>query len=224
MDFFSEMMEKGGAFMWPILACAVFGAAIVTERFFYIYLRASIHAAAFWAQVQRLVLDGDMDGAVRLCNAEPSAVLPRVIKAGLVRAGQPDHEVRDGMEEAALEIYPAVQRRLGYLPMLANVSTLIGLLGTIEGLIEAFHAVEAAGAEARSAALASGIAVAMYATFGGLFVAIPVLVCNALLASRANQVLDEVDHYVMRVINLLRAVAPAQPERGGGTPVLPFRS
>jgi biopolymer transport protein ExbB len=211
-------MQEGGLFMWPILMCAVLGAAIAVERFFYVFLRAGIDSAGFMARVQRDVLDGGIDRAVQLCNGEPSAVLPRVVKAGLVRAHRPDAEVRDAVEEAQLEAFPQVNRRIGYLPLIANVSTLLGLLGTIQGLILSFHAVGDASAEARSTALAAGIAVAMYTTFFGLFVSIPLLVAHGVIAARANLVLDETEHAAMRVANLLAAVK--QPEEGA--PVVPF--
>jgi biopolymer transport protein ExbB len=213
----AKWMEDGGIFMWPILACAVIGAAVAAERFIFLYLRASIHAPAFLAQVQRDVLDGDVDAALRICNAESAAVLPRVLKAGLLRAGHPENELRDALEEATLEVTPLVQRRVAYLPTIANVSTLLGLLGTIQGLILSFHAVSDATPEARSTALASGIAVAMYTTFAGLLIAIPVLIAHTLIGAKANQILDEVDHAQARLVNLLNAVS----SKGDGA-VLPF--
>lgn len=213
----AKWMADGGIFMWPIVGCAVLGATISAERFIFLFLRASIHAPAFLAQIQRDVLDGDVDAALKICNAESAAVLPRVVKAGLLCAGRPESELRDALEEATLEVTPVVQRRVAYLPAVANVSTLLGLLGTIQGLIQSFLAVTDASAEARSTALASGIAVAMYTTFAGLLVAIPVLVAHALIAARANQLLDEVDHAGARLVNLLNAVS----SRGSGA-VLPF--
>lgn len=192
--------------MWPILACGVLGATISAERVIFLFLRASVHAPALLAQVQRDVLAGDVDAALKLCNAESAAVLPRVLKAGLLRAGRPENEVRDALEEATLEVTPLVQQRIPYLTTLANLCTLLGLLGTIQGLILSFHAVAEASAEARSTALASGIAVAMNATFAGLLVAIPVLAIHAVVAARANRILDEVDHAAARLVNLLNAV------------------
>lgn len=221
MDILAKGMEQGGFFMWPILVCAVFGVSIGLERFFFIFFRASINAAAFMAQIQRLVLDDDVEGAVRLCNAEPSAALPRVIKAALVREARPEAEMRDAVEELSLEVYPEINRRLSFLPMIANVSTLLGLLGTIQGLIQAFKAVGEASAEARSQALSSGIAVAMYTTFFGLFVAIPVIVSHGIVAARANALLDEIDQYGLKVMNLLNATRRSAP-LSGGSPVLPF--
>lgn len=218
-----EGFDKGGVFMWPILVCALVGATVAVERAFFIFLRAAVHAQIFMAAVQRHVLDGQVDAAIKLCNAEPAAALPRVVKAALLRADRPDAEIRDAVEEASLEVFPEVNRRLALLPMIANVSTLLGLLGTIQGLILAFHAVGEATAEARSAALSSGIAVAMYTTFFGLFISIPVLVVHALIAARANALLEEVDHSGLRIVNLLNAVrSTASQPQGGGPTVLPF--
>jgi len=202
----AKWIEDGGVFMWPILACGVLGATISAERVIFLFLRASVHAPALLAQVQRDVLAGDVDAALKLCNAESAAVLPRVLKAGLLRAFRPENEVRDALEEATLEVTPLVQQRIPYLTTLANLCTLLGLLGTIQGLILSFHAVAEASAEARSTALASGIAVAMNATFAGLLVAIPVLAIHAVVAARANRILDEVDHAAARLVNLLNAV------------------
>jgi biopolymer transport protein ExbB/TolQ len=221
MNWIAEAFQQGGIFMWPILACAVIGAAISVERLLYVYMRAGINAPAFMAQVQRAVLDGNVDQAVRLCNIEPSAALPRVLKAGLLRAARPDAEIRDAMEEEELLVFPMVNRRIGYLPMIANVSTLLGLLGTIQGLIVSFHAVSDSTAAARSTALAEGIAVAMNTTFFGLLVSIPLLVAHGLIAARANAILDDIDHHALKLVNLLNACRQ-RPAQGGGAPILPF--
>lgn len=222
MDF-AQWFRDGGPFMYPIVACAVVGLAIALERLYYIFLRASIHAPLFVAQLQRDVLDGNVDAAVRLCNAEASAVLPRVLKAGLLRADRPDDEVKDALEELALEVYPQVTRRVGYLPVVANVATLLGLLGTIQGLIACFEAVGEADAATRSTQLAQGIAIAMNTTFAGLMVAVPVLVLHAVISARANALLDEVDHYSLKLTNLLTALRRGGARSpSGGSPVLPF--
>lgn len=189
--------------MYPITVCAVVGMALALERFVFLFLRASLNARAFMSQLQRELLAGKMEEALKLCNAEPSAAIAQVMKAGLVRAGRPEAELKAAVEEQILEVQPQITRRLAYLPMLANVATLLGLLGTIQGLIFSFHAVSSADATARSTALAEGIAVAMYTTFWGLLVAIPILVVHAILAARANQILDEVDHYALKLTNLL---------------------
>ncbi len=215
-----EWMSKGGPFMWPILLCGIVGGAVAVERAIYVWLRAGIDSRAFMARVQREILDGNVEGAVRACNADPGAVLPRVAKAGLVRADRPEAEVRAALDEAQAEIFPMLNRRLGLIPMLANVATLLGLLGTIQGLILSFHSVGEASADARSTALAEGIAVAMYTTFFGLLVAIPLLVIHGLVSGRANLILDEVDHAALKLANLLEACRT--PKGRGGPSVVPF--
>ncbi len=225
MSILSDGMRDGGFFMWPILILGLVGGSFALERLFYVFLRAGINAPAFMAQVQRAVLDGNVDHAVRICNVEPSAALPRVLKAGLLRASRSEAEIRDAIEEEELEVYPLINKRIGYLPMFANVSTLLGLLGTIQGLIVSFHAVGQASAEARSTALAEGIAVAMYTTFLGLLISIPLLLLHGFIAARANAILDDIDHHAVKLVNLLNACRQRPgAQGGGGAPVLPFPS
>ncbi|MBL8617361.1 MAG: MotA/TolQ/ExbB proton channel family protein [Deltaproteobacteria bacterium] len=205
MDFFLSSMEKGGIFMWPILVCAVFGVAITAERLFYIMFRANIDGTAFMAQVQKLIMANNIDRAIKLCNAEPNRALPRVLKAGLTRANQKGSDVQNAIEETVLEVYPQLNKRTGYLPMLANVATLVGLLGTIQGLIQAFEAVAHASAETKGALLAAGISTAMFTTAAGLIVAIPLLVLHSIVQARTVKIMDEVDQFSLKTINLLGA-------------------
>ncbi|MFM2245630.1 MAG: hypothetical protein RL071_1704 [Pseudomonadota bacterium] len=205
MDFFLSSMEKGGIFMWPILVCAVFGVAITAERLFFIMFRANIDGTAFMAQVQKLIMANNIDRAIKLCNAEPNRALPRVLKAGLTRANQKGSDVQNAVEETVLEVYPQLNKRTGYLPMLANVATLIGLLGTIQGLIQAFEAVAHASAETKGALLAAGISTAMFTTAAGLIVAIPLLVLHSIVQARTIKIMDEVDQFSLKTVNLLGA-------------------
>jgi len=205
MDFFLTTMEKGGFFMWPILVSAVFSVAITAERLFYILFRANIDGTAFMAQVQKLIMANNIDRAIKLCNAEPNRALPRVLKAGLTRANQKGSDVQNAVEESVLEVYPQLNKRTGFLPMLANVATLLGLLGTIDGLIIAFEAVAHASAETKGALLAAGISTAMFTTYAGLVVAIPILVLHSIVQSRTVKIMDEIDQYSLKTVNLLGA-------------------
>jgi biopolymer transport protein ExbB/TolQ len=198
-------MKDGGVWMIPILVVAVFALAIAFERLFYILFRANINATAFMAQIQKLIMANNIDRAIKLCNAEPHAALPRVVKAGLTRANRTEKEIENAIDEAILEVGPKVNKRTSYLAMLANVATLLGLLGTIWGLIEAFKAVATAPPEMKQTLLAGGISIAMYTTAGGLMVAIPVLLIHAIVLNRSNKILDDVDHYGLKVVNLLAA-------------------
>jgi biopolymer transport protein ExbB/TolQ len=127
------------------------------------------------------------------------------LKAGLTRADASEGELRSAVDETVLGVYPELTKRSGYLPMLANVSTLMGLLGTIQGLIQAFDAVANATAESRQTLLADGIGVAMYTTFAGLVVAIPTLVLHSIIVARTTKIMDEVDQYALKTVNLLGA-------------------
>jgi biopolymer transport protein ExbB/TolQ len=223
VQFFLDGFTKGGVFMYPILLCALCAIGVSLDRAAFVFFRANIHGPNFMARVQRMLLDGEIEGALRLCNAEPAAALPKVVKAALLRHDRPESELRDAVEEATLEVGPLINRRLAFLPMIANVATLIGLLGTIHGLIMAFDAVGLSDAAGRGELLSSGIAVAMYATFFGLVVSIPALVAHGLIAAQANAILDEVDHYGLKIINLLMALrAGGEATAPSPSPVLPF--
>ena len=130
---------------------------------------------------------------------------PKVVKAGLTRANRTEKEIENAIDEATLEVGPLINKRTAYLSMLANVATLIGLLGTIIGLVQAFDAVAVASAETKQQLLAQGIAVAMYTTAGGLIAAIPTLVGHSIIVNRSNKILDDVDQYGLKTVNLLTA-------------------
>lgn len=199
------MMRDGGPFMWPILLTGLFAAAICVERLFYVMFRAHINAPLFMGRIQKLVVADNIDSAVKMCNAEPHAALPRVVKAGLMRAHLSENEIQNAVDEALLEVSPLISRRTPYLTMLANVATLLGLLGTIIGLIIAFEAVSESSAEAKQLALSTGIAIAMYTTAGGLYVAVPTLLLHSIIVNRSNRILDDLDQFALKTVNLLVA-------------------
>jgi biopolymer transport protein ExbB/TolQ len=207
MQFISQLiqMKDGGAWMIPILVVGVFAMAIAFERLFYILFRANINATAFMAQIQKLIMANNIDRAIKLCNAEPHAALPRVVKAGLTRANRTEKEIENAIDEATLEIGPRVNKRTSYLSMLANIATFCGLLGTIWGLIMAFQGVATASAETKQTVLAAGISMAMYTTAAGLMVAIPTLMIHSVVLNKSNKILDDVDQYGLKVANLLAA-------------------
>jgi biopolymer transport protein ExbB/TolQ len=205
MDFIVNGMHKGGPFMWPILISAIFALAISVERLYYIMFRANINGTAFMAQIQKLIMANNIDRAIKLCNAEPNAALPRVLKAGLTRANRSEVEIQNAVDEAVLEVFPQLNKRTNYLAMIANVATLTGLLGTIQGLIIAFEAVAHASAETKQTLLAAGISTAMFTTAAGLIVAIPTLVLHSIIATRTVKIMDDVDQFALKTVNLLSA-------------------
>lgn len=205
MDRMVVMFQEGGAFMYAILAVFVFAMAIAFERLFYVMFRANINSTAFMAQIQKLIMANNVDRAIKLCNAEPHGALPKVVKAGLTRANLSEKEIENAVDEATLEVGPQINKRTGYLGMLANVATLTGLLGTIWGLIMAFDAVARASAETKQTLLANGISVAMYTTAGGLIAAIPTMILHSIIQARSNKILDDVDQFGLKTVNLLSA-------------------
>jgi biopolymer transport protein ExbB len=205
MSFFINAMHKGGPFMWGILAAAIFALAISAERIYYVVFRANINGTAFMAQIQKLIMANNIDRAIKLCNAEPNAALPRVLKAGLTRANRGDIEIQNAVEEAVLEVFPKLAKRTPFLSMLANVATLTGLLGTIQGLIMAFEAVARASAETKQTMLAAGISTAMFTTASGLIVAIPTLVLFSIIQAQTTKIMNEIDLYALKTVNLLGA-------------------
>lgn len=204
-DRMIEMFQDGGTFMYPILVVFVFAMAIAFERLFYVTFRANVNSTAFMAQVQKLIMANNIDRAIKLCNAEPNAALPRVVKAGLTRANLSEKEIENAIDEATLEVGPQINKRTGFLGMLANIATLTGLLGTIWGLIMAFEAVAKASAEMKQQLLAQGISVAMYTTAGGLMAAIPTMILHSIIQNQSNKILDDVDQYGLKTVNLLTA-------------------
>lgn len=205
INFLIEQYVKGGPFMHPIAFALAIALAIIIERLVRIVLHYNIDGTSFMFEVQKYVLANDVDGAIRLCNGAGRAALPRVIKAGLQRASRDEHQIQNAVDAASLEVIPKIEKRLHYLGLIANLATLLGLLGTISGLIHSFDAVAVAEASQRQSILAAGIAEALNCTAFGLIVAISTMIAHSWLSSRAAVLVDEVDEYSVKLIDLLSA-------------------
>ena len=211
MDYIKGAFSGQGAiWMWIIILPLVASIVLMIERSIFLLFRYNINASQFWAQIQKLVMANNIDRAIKLCNAAPNAALPRVLKAGLMRANKGESEISNAISEAQLEVVPIVTKRTGMLPPIASIATLMGLLGTITGLILAFSASKVASQEERSTLLMQGIAVAMNTTAFGLIIAIPTLAAYLVLAGVTKKILDEVDQYSTKLENLLVARAHGQ--------------
>ena len=195
-------IQDGGIWMAPIIISFVFALAIMGERTFVIFSALS-NKKTLLANVKSALIAGNVVKASQQCSG--SQPLPKVLKAGLSKAGRPDKEMESAFDQAIMEEFPVLTKRMAFLPMLANVATLSGLLGTIIGLIEAFDAVASAAPDQKQIMLAKGISKAMYTTAGGLVVAIPTLVGNALLLAVVTGIMDDVDSGAASVLNEYRA-------------------
>ena len=203
MDSIARAMSEGGIWMYIILATSIVGVGIMIERFVMLFFKYNINATAFMAQIQKLVMANSIDKAIKLCNAAPSAALARVIKAGLTRANKGADEIQNAVEEATLEVIPFIQRRTGTLAAIANIATLMGLLGTIIGMIGAFHDLAEVAPDKRQEALGRNISLAMNTTAFGLIVAIPCMLAHLILTSVTKKIIDEIDLYSVKLENLL---------------------
>jgi biopolymer transport protein ExbB/TolQ len=200
---------SGWIFMWILLFVAGFMIAIAIERTLYIYFRSSIDAPRFMAQIRKWVLQKDYKRAIALCRRMQSKALPQVVLAGLNKVSKMQkpsfRAIQNAVDEGTLEVIPRLQARTSYLAMIGNVATLIGLMGTIYGLIIAFRSVSAPGIDVaeKSRLLAHGISVAMNTTLSGLAVAIPSIFMYTILHTKTNRIVDEIDEHTVKLINLM---------------------
>jgi biopolymer transport protein ExbB/TolQ len=209
----AKFYVDGGFFMHPIAMMSVLGVAMAVERFVMLFFRYNINATQFMAQVQKLVMANNIDRAIKLCNAAPAAALPKVIKAGLTRANKGELEIAHAIEESTLEVIPNITKRTSSLQQVANLSTLLGLLGTIIGLIQAFETVATAPPDMKTMLLTKSISIAMNTTAFGLIVAIPTLGVYVYLSGVTKKIIDEIDQYSVKIQNLL--VARGKASMGG---------
>ena len=145
---------------------------------------------------------GNIQGADKVCSGNPTPVT-RIIQAGLTKFNRPDNEVQAAMDEQALHEIPKLEARTGYLAMLGNVATLVGLLGTILGLIHSFAGVAGVDPSMKATLLAKGISEAMNCTAFGLVCAVPALLWFAVLNGWTQHTLDDINEVSVQVVNLV---------------------
>lgn len=188
--------------MWVILIVWGFGIAICFERFSKLSFKYDVDGPSFMNELQRYILSNDIQGAIRVCSGSV-AMLPKVLKSGLKRAGQSQDQVQNAIDATTLEVIPKVERNLNYLSMVANISTLFGLLGTIQGLITSFSAVAEADPAQKAELLAIGISKAMNTTALGLFSAITIMMIHTFLSSKSDKIIAEIDEFSVKLLDLL---------------------
>jgi biopolymer transport protein ExbB/TolQ len=202
-----NFFQAGGFFMYPILLVLAVATAIVVERIVVI-ARSGTNGERLWSQIAPPIQGRRMDEAVRHCTLARTP-LHRVLAGGIrgMKGSFRREDVQGSVDEAMMQVIPRLEARLTYLPNLANVATLLGLLGTIVGLIQAFTAVSVADPSQKAALLAKGISVAMNTTAFGLIVAVPLMLVYGFLQSRTNRVIDTVEEYSLRLVNLAGQLA-----------------
>lgn len=202
MNSIAAFFQSGGIFMGIILFFWAVGIAIAIERFLKLSYKHDTDGPSFMNELQRYVLSNDIQGAIRVCSGSAGA-LAKVLKSGLKRSKEEAPQIQNAIDATALEVIPKVELRLNYLQLIANISTLFGLLGTIQGLIQSFAAVAATDPTQKAQVLAEGISKAMNTTFLGLLAAISIMVIHAFLTSKSEKIVNEIDEFSVKLIDLL---------------------
>ncbi len=215
MDFFYSIVgffSTGGLFMYPIMLVFAVGLAIAIER--YVTLTAVTKKnQAVWETVQPVLTSGDFEEARRI-TSEDDSTISQVLNMGLCLQGavRRREDIEIAMEESMMEIIPRLEKRTPYVALASSIATLLGLLGTIMGLIQAFTAVANANPAEKADLLSASISVAMNTTAFGLMVAIPLLIVHAVLTSKTGDIVDSLEMASVKALNVFsrrakRAVA-----------------
>ncbi|MFQ5935969.1 MAG: MotA/TolQ/ExbB proton channel family protein [Acidiferrobacterales bacterium] len=198
-----RFFQDGGAFMYPIMIVLALGVSIAIERYFYLSRSTSVNRR-IWSQLMPLIRAGDYKKALAITSESKSAI-GKILNYGLARTGtgRRRDDIETAMEEGLMEVVPSLEKRTHYIATFANIATLLGLLGTIIGLIDAFTAVSHADPAEKADLLSASISVAMNTTAFGLMVAIPLLLVYSVLQSKTTTLVDSLEMASVKFINML---------------------
>jgi biopolymer transport protein ExbB/TolQ len=199
---FMSAFKENPTFLAMNLVVSAIVIALIVERAAFQLGKYRVNSKEFFAQIKKLVTAGNIDRAIKLCDAGDYPTL-QLVKAGLTHANKGPDEIDAAMSEKIGELKPAVDKRIGSLWSLANIATLIGLLGTISGLIRAFAAVAFADPAERQALLSRGISEAMYNTALGLGIAVLCMIAHLILHSMAKKQKQDMERATMKLENLI---------------------
>jgi len=205
MEFFYSIVAffaTGGLFMYPILLVFAVGAAVAAERFVTLTLVTNKNQVV-WDKVQPLLTKGEFDEARKMTSKDESTI-SQVLNMGLSLQGsvRRREDIEIAMEESMMEIVPRLEKRTPYVALASSIATLLGLLGTIMGLIQAFTAVANANPAEKADLLSASISVAMNTTAFGLMVAIPLLITHAVLTSKTGDIVDSLEMATVKSLNV----------------------
>jgi len=213
MDFMYSIVGffvTGGPFMYPILIVFAVGTAIAVERFITLSQVTNRNQAS-WTKLQPALVKGDFDKAREMTSKDQSTV-SQLLGMGLARQGavRRREDIEIAMEESMMEIIPQLEKRTPYVALASSIATLLGLLGTIMGLIQAFTAVANANPAEKADLLSASISVAMNTTAFGLMVAIPLLVTHTVLTAKTGAIVDSLEMASVKALNVISASAKRQ--------------
>lgn len=205
-----KFIQEGGFYMYPILLVFAMGSAIAIER--WIKLSGVRKANRnVWEKLHPVLEEGDFDKARELIGDDTSTVA-RLLNMGLARQGSVRRrdDIEIAMEESMMEIIPQLEKRTAYVALFANISTLLGLLGTVMGLIAAFTAVAQANPAEKADMLSGSISVAMNTTALGLMAGIPLLIIHAMLSAKTGEIIDSLEMASVKTLNIIAEFAKRQ--------------
>ena len=207
-----RFFQDGGAFMIPILLVFGFGLAISIERWTYLTMSGASNRA-LWKKIVPFLKAGNFQEAATH-TAQSKAAIASILTYGLyrVKSARRRDDIEKAMEESLMEVLPRLEKRTHYIATLANIATLLGLLGTIIGLIAAFTAVAEANPAEKADMLSASISTAMNTTAFGLMAAIPLLLIHAYLQTKTNALVDSLE---MASVKFLNAVTERQLKTSG---------
>lgn len=215
MDLFYLLVgffASGGLFMYPILLVFAFGVGVAIERYVTLTLVTKKNQKV-WDKVQPLLTNGEFEEARELTSNDGSTI-SQVLNMGLSLQGavRRREDIEIAMEESMMEIVPRLEKRTPYVALASSIATLLGLLGTIMGLIQAFTAVANANPAEKADLLSASISVAMNTTAFGLMVAIPLLIVHAVLTSKTGDIVDSLEMATVKALNVFsrRAKRPVE--------------
>jgi len=205
MDFFYSIagfFSSGGLFMYPILLVFAVGVGVAIERYVTLTMVTNKNQLV-WEKVQPMLSNGEFDEARKL-TSEDESTISQVLNMGLSLQGavRRREDIEIAMEESMMEIVPRLEKRTPYVALASSIATLLGLLGTIMGLIQAFTAVANANPAEKADLLSASISVAMNTTAFGLMVAIPLLIIHAVLTSKTGDIVDSLEMATVKALNV----------------------
>jgi biopolymer transport protein ExbB len=199
-----QIFLAGGPVMWPILLCSIFALAIILEKLWYLHW-VKIDTQKFLGDVLDRMKRHQIKEALETCDKTKSPVA-RILKAGILKYDRPRNQIKEAIEDASLYEVPRIEKNLTALATIAHISPLLGLLGTVTGMVRCFQAIQAKATSFHPVSpgdLAGGIWEALLTTVAGLIVAIPTFVAYNYLVSRINNFILEMEKASTELVNFL---------------------
>jgi len=199
-----QIFLAGGPVMWPILLCSIFALAIILEKLWYLH-QIKIDTQRLLAEVLDKMRRHQIKEALEICDKNKSPIA-RILKAGILKYDRPKAQIKEAIEDASLYEVPRIEKNLTALATIAHISPLMGLLGTVVGMVQCFSIIQKKATSFHPVSpgdLAEGIWVALLTTVAGLVVAIPTFVAYNYLVSRINNFILEMEKAATELVNFL---------------------